>query len=84
MKFSITDFFIFFAVCIVFDYFKEDSEYFSVTEASQLIKQSNIALIKTGDEHPYYFLKLSCNPYITESSIADGYNHVFSTKSLCY
>ena len=62
---------------IACDYFKVNSEEFLVTEASQLIKQGDIALSKAGDEHPYYLLRLFCDPYTAESTITDGYNHVF-------
>lgn len=48
-----------------------------VTAASQMIKQSNIALTKTGCKNPFYLLKLSCDPFINESTITDNHNHVF-------
>ena len=49
---------------------------FMESEASKLIK-GDIALIKTGDDHPYYLLKLSNDPYETEGVVSDDYNHDF-------
>ena len=48
-----------------------------VTAASEMIKQSNTALTRTGCKNPYYLLKLSCDPFITESTITDSHSHVF-------
>ena len=47
------------------------------TEASKLIQEGDIAVIKTGDDHPYYLLKLTKDPYETMSFTTDGYGHEF-------
>lgn len=36
-----------------------------------------MAVIKTGDDHSYYLLKLSPSPYETESGVTDDYHHKF-------
>ena len=54
-----------------------DEMYFAETEASLLIKTDDIAVIKTGDDFPYYLLKLTCEPYTTEANEKDDYNHTF-------
>ena len=46
-------------------------------EASRLIQEGDIAVIKTGDDHPYYLLKLLRDPFETEATISDDYNHEF-------
>ena len=51
-------------------------EYFK-SEASKLILKGDIAVIKTGDDHPYYLLKLMKDPYETQETITDSYNHKF-------
>ena len=51
-------------------------EYFK-SEASKLILKGDIAVIKTGDDHPYYLLKLTKDPYETQETITDSYNHKF-------
>ena len=47
------------------------------TEASKLIREGDIAVIKTGDDHPYYLLKLLRDPFETETTVSDDYNHEF-------
>ena len=49
-------------------------EYFK-SEASKLILKGDIAVIKTGDDHPYYLLKLRKDLYETQEIITDSYNH---------
>ena len=46
-------------------------------EASKLIQKGDIAVIKTGDDHPYYLLKLTKEPYETEELVRDDYGHDF-------
>ena len=33
--------------------------------------------IKTGDNYPYYLLKLKKDPYVMEDVVSDDYGHVF-------
>ena len=47
------------------------------TEAAQLIEKGDIAVIKTGDDYPYYLLKLTDPPFVTTDNVIDGYNHAF-------
>ena len=54
----------------------DEIEYFE-SEASKLILKGDIAVIKTGDDHPYYLLKLTKDPYETQETITDSYNHKF-------
>ena len=42
-----------------------------------MIQEADIAVIKTGDDHPYYLLKLTKDPYKTTSLTTDGYGHEF-------
>ena len=50
---------------------------FMESEASKLIQKGDIAVIKTGDDHPYYLLKLTKEPYETEELVRDDYGHDF-------
>ena len=54
----------------------DEIEYFE-SEASKLILKGDIAVIKTGDDHPYYLLKLTKDPYETQETITYSYNHKF-------
>ena len=36
------------------------------TEASKFIEEGDFAVIKTGDDHAYYLLKLTSSPYETK------------------
>ena len=56
---------------------EREQEEFMETEAAKLIQDGDIALIKTGDSHPYYLLKLKKAPYVTESEVADDYGNNF-------
>ena len=47
------------------------------TEAAQLIEKGDIAVIKTGDDYPYYLLKLTDPPFVTTDNVVDDYNHEF-------
>ena len=47
------------------------------TEASKFIEEGDFAVIKTGDDHAYYLLKLTSSPYETKCEA------FFSTISLC-
>ena len=49
--------------------------FFTKTEASILVKTNNIAVIKASDNYPYYLLKLTCEPYTTETNEEDDCNH---------
>ena len=55
----------------------DDEVCYHETEASLLLKKDNIAVIKTSHADSYYLLKLSCQPYITEQSEKNSYNHTF-------
>ena len=50
---------------------------FVETEAAKFIAQGDIAVIKTGHDHPYYLLRLTSSPYETVSEINDDYRHTF-------
>ena len=39
----------------------ECDEMFIEMEASKYTQQDDLAVIKTGDDHPYYLLKVTCN-----------------------
>lgn len=39
--------------------------------------EDNIAGIKTGDDHPYYLVKLSSSPYETASEVTNDYKYIF-------
>lgn len=56
---------------------ERESAEFMESEASQLITVGDIAVIKTGDDHPYYLLKLTKEPYETKTLVTDDYNHEF-------
>ena len=47
------------------------------SEAAKLIQSGDIALIKTGDDHPYYLLKLTREPYETQAVAVDDYGNDF-------
>ena len=53
----------------------DDEVFFTKTEASLLIKTNNITVIKASDNCPYYLLKLTCEPYTTETNEKDDCNH---------
>ena len=53
-----------------------ESEY-TETEALKYIQINDIAVIKTGDNHPYYLLKLTSSPYVTTDEIQNDYGHIF-------
>ena len=45
---------------------------------SKIYRQGGyIAVIKTGDDFPYYLLKLSEAPFETTDTVLDDYNHSF-------
>ena len=46
-------------------------------EASEYIQAGDFAVIKTGDDHPYYLLMLTSEPYETLSETTDDYKHTF-------
>ena len=56
---------------------EEWEEVFFETQASHYIEKDDIAVIKTGDDHSYYLLKLSSSPCETESEITDDYHPTF-------
>ena len=43
----------------------------------QINSGGDIAVIKTGDNYPYYLLKLLREPFETEATTSDDYNHEF-------
>ena len=43
----------------------------------KLILKGEIAVIKKGDDHPYYLLKLTKDAYENQETITDSYNHKF-------
>ena len=45
------------------------------TEAAQYIEQGDLAVIKTGDDYPYYLLQVTSPPYETVSEVKDDFNH---------
>ena len=47
------------------------------TEASKFIEKGDFAVIKTGDDHAYYLLKLTSSPYETKCEVTDEYKHSF-------
>jgi len=55
----------------------EWEEMFVETEASKHIQQGDIAVIKTGDDHPYYLLKVTSPLFVTEFEMSDDYRHTF-------
>ena len=49
------------------------------TESSKFIKEGDFAVIKTGDDHTYYLLKLTSSPYETKCEVTNDYKHSFPT-----
>ena len=47
------------------------------TEASKFIEEGDFAVIKTGDDHAYYLLKLTPSPYETKCEVTDDNKHSF-------
>ena len=54
-----------------------DNEEYMESDASKVIVKDDIAVIKTGDNHYYYILKLIKDPFITEDLVFDDYGHFF-------
>ena len=46
------------------------------SDAFKIIVSGDIALIKTGDNHPYYLLKLTKDLYVMEDVVSDDYGNV--------
>ena len=44
---------------------EQESEEYLESDASTIIDSGDIVLIKTGDNYPYYLLKLKKDPYVT-------------------
>ena len=43
-----------------------------------MLHNGDIAVIRSGDEyHPFYLLKLTCDPFKTSDDITDDYKHTF-------
>ena len=55
---------------------ERESEEYLESNASKIIVSGDIAFIKTGDNHPYYLLKLTKDPYVTEGVVSDDYGEV--------
>ena len=49
----------------------EWEEGFIETEASKFIQEGDFAVIKTGDDHQYYLLKLDSAPYVLQEETTD-------------
>ena len=47
------------------------------TEASKFIEEGDFDVIKTGDDHAYYLLKLTSSPYETKCEVTNDYKHSF-------
>ena len=47
------------------DVIDEWEDGYNETEVSTVVRQGDIAAVKTGDDFPYYIAQLSCNPYFT-------------------
>ena len=54
----------------------EWDEMFIETEASKHIQGGDVAVIKTVDDQPYYFLKVT-SPFKTKAETTDDYRHTF-------
>ena len=46
-------------------------------EASKYIQQGDVAVIKTGDDHPYCLLKVTSSLFETETELTDDHRHTF-------
>ena len=55
----------------------EWEEEFFEAEVSKYIEDVDVAVIKTGDDHAYYLLKLTKDPFETTKETTDGYKHTF-------
>lgn len=53
----------------------EDEIQYEETEASCIVKCSDVAVIRTGDKFPYYLVKLTKDPFCTNECIKDDYGH---------
>ena len=49
---------------------------FIETEASKHIQEGDVAVTKTGDDHPYYLLKVT-SLFETKAETTDDYRHTF-------
>ena len=49
-------------------------------EAYSMLTKGDIAVVRSGADHPYYLLQIICEPYETQSDITDDYQHSFSTN----
>ena len=54
----------------------EWDEMFIETEASKHIQEGDVAVTKTGDDHPYYLLKVT-SLFETKAETTDDYRHTF-------
>ena len=54
----------------------EWDEMFIKTQASKDIQEGDVAVIKTGDDHPYYLLKVT-SLFKTKAETTDNYRHTF-------
>ena len=59
---------------------EEEIEY-DETEASSLVKCNDIVVIQTGDNFPYYLVKLKEDPFLTDSNIEDDYGETFPSMT---
>lgn len=54
-----------------------EEELFIEKEAAKTIQVGDIAVIKTGDDHPYYLIKVTSGLFETEKEVTDAYHHTF-------
>ena len=52
-----------------------EKEEYMESDASKVIVCGDIAVIKTSDDHPYYLLMLTEDPYVTDCVVSDDYGH---------
>ena len=56
---------------------EEWEEEYTETEAPKFIQEGDFAVIKTGDDHQYYLLRLISAPYELQEQTTDDYKHTF-------
>ena len=55
---------------------EQEPEEYLESGTSKIIISSDIVLIKTGDNHPYYLLTLVRDPYFIEDVASDDYGYI--------
>ena len=56
---------------------ERDEEDYIESDASKVMVQGDIVVIKTSDDYPYYLLQLTDDPFETENIVSDDYGHFF-------